>query len=503
MAQAEPIPADFSSPRTNQRNADDDLPDWMEDAKARNTSASPKLVIFMVGLPARGKSYISKKLARYLNWLQYDTRVFNAGETRRSEKPPGRVGHSAPFFDPLNVEAVAQREAIALRTLDRLLDWLQNDKACVGILDATNSTTKRRATVLERVRQRKCAQIDVLFLESCCWDPEIIDKNIRLKLSGPDYRHQRKDIALIDFRNRVKLYEKSYVPLGTDVFEVQLPYIKLIDVGKQLIANCISGILSATAAEYLLNFRLHERQIWITRNGESLDDVRGIIGRNSRLSPQGAKFASALNKFLDKQWNMWESQQQGAQFANDDDTTATAPLHRRRVPVRSFNVWTSTMTQAIETGQSFDMDRYRVRHLRMLDDLNAGDMAGLTFADIESSYPEEMAKRRENPVFYRWPGLAGESYADVISRLRPVINELERSEDHVLLITHRAVARVLLSYFQELDWASIANIDVPPGQVFSVELVRDLHGSDPTSLDLTDPCFAAAIRCSRRVLSVQ
>ncbi|KAG9873863.1 hypothetical protein KCV05_g22858, partial [Aureobasidium melanogenum] len=42
-----------------------------------------KLVIVMVGLPARGKSYITKKLARYLNWLQHDTRIFNVGERRR------------------------------------------------------------------------------------------------------------------------------------------------------------------------------------------------------------------------------------------------------------------------------------------------------------------------------------------------------------------------------------------------------------------------------------
>jgi 6-phosphofructo-2-kinase len=41
----------------------------------------PKLVIVMVGLPARGKIYMSKKLARYLNWLQYETRIFNAGQT--------------------------------------------------------------------------------------------------------------------------------------------------------------------------------------------------------------------------------------------------------------------------------------------------------------------------------------------------------------------------------------------------------------------------------------
>jgi 6-phosphofructo-2-kinase len=37
----------------------------------------------MVGLPARGKSYITKKIARYLNWLQHDTKIFNVGERRR------------------------------------------------------------------------------------------------------------------------------------------------------------------------------------------------------------------------------------------------------------------------------------------------------------------------------------------------------------------------------------------------------------------------------------
>lgn len=42
-----------------------------------------KLVIVMVGLPARGKSYVTKKIARYLNWLQHDTRIFNVGERRR------------------------------------------------------------------------------------------------------------------------------------------------------------------------------------------------------------------------------------------------------------------------------------------------------------------------------------------------------------------------------------------------------------------------------------
>ena len=39
-----------------------------------SSSATPH-VIAMVGLPARGKTYISKKLSRYLNWIGVDTKV--------------------------------------------------------------------------------------------------------------------------------------------------------------------------------------------------------------------------------------------------------------------------------------------------------------------------------------------------------------------------------------------------------------------------------------------
>jgi adenylylsulfate kinase-like enzyme len=42
-----------------------------------------KLVLVMVGLPARGKSYIARKLARYLRWRGHETRVFNVGSYRR------------------------------------------------------------------------------------------------------------------------------------------------------------------------------------------------------------------------------------------------------------------------------------------------------------------------------------------------------------------------------------------------------------------------------------
>lgn len=40
-----------------------------------NSSTSTPHVIAMVGLPARGKTYISKKLSRYLNWIGVNTKV--------------------------------------------------------------------------------------------------------------------------------------------------------------------------------------------------------------------------------------------------------------------------------------------------------------------------------------------------------------------------------------------------------------------------------------------
>ncbi len=43
-------------------------------ASSSSSSSTPH-VIALVGLPARGKTYISKKLSRYLNWIGINTKV--------------------------------------------------------------------------------------------------------------------------------------------------------------------------------------------------------------------------------------------------------------------------------------------------------------------------------------------------------------------------------------------------------------------------------------------
>ncbi len=42
-----------------------------------------KLVFVMVGLPARGKSYLARKIMRYLKWVGIQTKLLNVGNYRR------------------------------------------------------------------------------------------------------------------------------------------------------------------------------------------------------------------------------------------------------------------------------------------------------------------------------------------------------------------------------------------------------------------------------------
>lgn len=50
---------------------------------------------------------------------------------------------------------------------------------------------------------------------------------MRLKLSGPDYKDQNPVAALDDFKKRVALYEKKYIPLGDYEERNNMPYVQV------------------------------------------------------------------------------------------------------------------------------------------------------------------------------------------------------------------------------------------------------------------------------------
>ena len=117
-----------------------------------------RLVLIMVGLPARGKTYTARKISRYLSWKGFKTKVFNVGNYRR-DMSGAKVPHH--FFNHSNPDGMAARREAAQSALNDLLVWLSGG-GDVAIYDATNSTKARRAWVLKHAllrcrRGRACA----------------------------------------------------------------------------------------------------------------------------------------------------------------------------------------------------------------------------------------------------------------------------------------------------------------------------------------------------------
>ncbi|KAK6360807.1 hypothetical protein TWF730_006929 [Orbilia blumenaviensis] len=531
-----------------------------EDGRIPARDIGSKLVIVMVGLPARGKSYITRKLARYLGWLQYDVKVFNVGNRRRiaanqpqpptppehgshdvvhqavqvlrdvkldqdgtvkqpfrgtgllgsldikagsppkfsldagnvafqttnldgphedaNEKDEG-ISQSAEFFDPTNVKAKNLRERVAMETLDEVLDYVMNGEGSIAILDATNSTIERRTAIVDHIREVAGNDLGILFIESICEDEQVLEANMRLKLSGPDYKGLDPEKSYNDFKKRVKMYEGAYVPIGAYEEKKGWAYLKLIDVGRKFVAHGIRGFLANHSAYYLMNFNLASRQIWITRHGESMDNVQGRIGGDSSLSGKGDKYAKALTRFIQDQRKLFHAHEiekhcaaqlppragnitppnPDATMHFDDDFPAEKP----------FCVWTSMLKRSVETGKYFNDEEYDIKQWRMLDELNAGVAEGKTYDEIRRDLPGEYENRIADKLHYRYPGPGGESYLDVIHRLKEIIIEVERTTDHVLIVAHRVVARVLLGYYTGQPRDKVANLDVPLGMVFGLE----------------------------------
>lgn len=55
----------------------------------------------------------------------------------------------------------------------------------------------------------------------------------------------------------------------------------------------------------------------------------------------------------------------------------------------------------------------------------------------------------------------GESYNDIIDRLQPVIFELERTTKPVIVVSHQAVLRCLISYFVDSPKVNIPYYSIP------------------------------------------
>ncbi|GJQ11164.1 hypothetical protein GpartN1_g2955.t1 [Galdieria partita] len=402
-----------------------------------------KLAIVMVGLPARGKTHIARYIARYLNWVGRTTRVFNVGNYRREI-----LGASQPaqFFDPNNQEGRRARWELAIKCLDDLILWLKHQHGQVGIYDATNSTKERRKYVKERLETES---IRVLFLESICEDKSIIEHNImETKLRMPDYQNMDPERAVEDFQARIANYERANETIDDDEM---VSYIKIINVGRTIMLHQLTGYLQGKLVSYLMNMHTLSRSIYLTRHGESEYNVEERLGGDPDLTEKGKRFAVKLAQYIHEEFTG-----QGKEL----------PL-----------IWTSQLRRSRHTVQFIPTHNVC---WRALNEINAGVCEGKTLEEVKQQYPKLYEARLKDKLHFRYPG--GESYVDVIQRLEPVMLEVERMREPILIVSHNAVIRAIYGFLIGKRQDECPNLEVPLHVV--IKLTPRAYGCEETRIEL-------------------
>ena len=208
-----------------------------------------------------------------------------------------------------------------------------------------------------------------------------------------------------------------------------------------------------------MNLHTLPRVFYLTRHGQSEYNLLGKIGGDSGLTDAGRKYAQRLADFAHNVIGM-----------KVERDKITGEEKRTPQPAR---LWTSTLRRTKETAQfikhekipAFKWDngdvvewiQFQGRARRNLDELYAGVCDGLTYKEIEEKYPEEFARRQEDKLTYRYPRgkmrdcdwlpstfdfydlipvpfHSGESYMDVTLRLEPIILDIERTREPILIV---------------------------------------------------------------------
>jgi len=423
------LPPGASSPRDN--------PVLLDVAVNTNKYRTPsdKLVLILVGLPARGKTFIARKIHRYLEFFHAaNVRIFNIGNYRRELHGPH---HDAAWFEPNNPIGLVQRKAATDAALADLRKWVaEANDGRIAILDGTHSTLQKRQYAIQTL---KSLEVKIIMIESVCTDPELIERNIsKCKLGTPDYVGMPAEEATRDFRARVAQYEKTYETLdapSTNGVEKDRSWIKIVDC-RRFVVNNVRGFLASRLIQFLSHLHMEPHAFYLSRHGQSEYNVLGKIGGDSGLSPLGDAYAKAL-----------------AQFCQDEVT---------KNDERPARLWTSTLRRTRETARyiahhsiTIDYDQDDVDHAQEwvqlrpvawsnLDELFAGVCDGMTYEEIEKHYPDEFRRRQKDKLAYRYP--RGESYLDMIHRLDQMVFEMDRHREPLLIVAHQGILRVLYAY---------------------------------------------------------
>ena len=188
-------------------------------------------------------------------------------------------------------------------------------------------------------------------------------------------------------------------------------------------------------------------ELVLVRHGESVGNLADTEARDAdaerlelsardadvELSPNGEEQARTLGK--------WVS---GLDEAERPDLVVSSPYRRAADTAR-------TALEVLGADVLLD-ERLRERDLGLFD--------GLTGKGIRARYPEEAQRRSHVGKFYYQPP-SGESWADVVLRVRSLLADLREGYDgrRVWLFTHQAVIMSFRYALEGLDEEELLDID--------------------------------------------
>jgi len=201
-----------------------------------------------------------------------------------------------------------------------------------------------------------------------------------------------------------------------------------------------SNELTSRLMEMFCSLHLAKHYVLLSRHGESESNAIEQIGGNAELTAKGKRFAIALGEYL-RTRNDWIS--------------------------GGIEIWTSHLKRAVNSCEQLKQ-YWPCRNRRILNEIHAGEHESLTYEEIRQKFPQEYAARSSDKLRYRYP--SGESYLDVIERVRPIVLELQRTQKTVLVVSHQGVLRTLYGYFCGANIEQIPHLTIPTETIIELTL---------------------------------
>ena len=355
------------------------------------------------------------------------------------------------------------------------------DSGRVAIFDATNTTRERRQMIKDFFHDLQDTHagvsspsnayghfgslVKLVWVESVITDAKQIERNILSgKVANDDYLGDEEHKVLEDFKQRCGHYEKVYEPLGQrtvdgDEGEAEDSWVKTVNGGKKLIINNIHGFLPGRIVQFLANLHLQQHSVYLCRHGQSQYNLQGKIGGDSELTPAGEEFARTLGQYT------FEVIQGNATGRPQKCRLWTSCLRRT---VQSARYIPRPVIHELDGSTWKQMDG---RRMHGLDEVFAGICDGMTYEEISKVYPEEFKLRKENKLSYRYP--RGESYLDVVSRLDPLVQEIESYREPLLIVGHQGVLRLIYAYLVGRPREEAPSLSIPLNTVIQLDLLTE------------------------------